>query len=402
MNANAKRILVWSIVAIAVGVGLTVAFMPRPVTVDLITVIPAPMEVTADEEGETRVHDVFVLSAPVAGRLRRIGSHVGDPVLADETVLARIEPADPTFLDPRTEAQARAAREAALSALTLAKARVEEARAEFEYADAEYHRASELIAKGTISVRDAEAAARAYKARRAALSTAQAAVQMRTYELQQAEALLISPAQLRARPDECDCVDVTAPVSGQVLQIVNPSERIVAAGEALIEIGDPADLEIVVDFLSADAVQIEPGQRVIIERWGGESPLVGHVRRIEPFGFRKTSALGIEEQRVNVIVDFTSPPQEWSRLGHGYQVDVRVVLWEAGQVLAVPLTALFREDQQWAVFVDDDGRAALREVVVGHRNGMVAEITSGLSQGERVVLHPSNRVIDGVRIVGRG
>lgn len=248
MNANAKRILVWSVVAIAVAVGLTIAFMPRPVTVDLITVIPAPMEVTADEEGETRVHDVFVLSAPVAGRLRRIDAHVGDPVLADETVLARIEPADPTFLDPRTEAQARAARQAAVSALTLAKARVEEARAEFEYADAEFHRARELIAKGTISVRDAEAAERAYKARRAALSTAQAAVQMRTYELQQAEALLISPAQSRTRTDECDCVDVTAPVSGQVLQIVNPSERIVTAGEALVEIGDPGDLEIVVDF----------------------------------------------------------------------------------------------------------------------------------------------------------
>jgi HlyD family secretion protein len=360
------------------------------------------MEVTADEEGETRVHDVFVLSAPVAGRLRRIDAHVGDPVLADETVLARIEPADPTFLDPRTEAQARAARQAAVSALTLAKARVEEARAEFEYADAEFHRARELIAKGTISVRDAEAAERAYKARRAALSTAQAAVQMRTYELQQAEALLISPAQSRTRTDECDCVDVTAPVSGQVLQIVNPSERIVTAGEALVEIGDPGDLEIVVDFLSADAVQIEPGQRVIIERWGGESALVGHVRRIEPFGFRKTSALGIEEQRVNVIVDFTSPRNEWSRLGHGYQVDVRVVLWEQDAVLAIPLTALFRDDQRWAVFVDDDGRAALREVVVGHRNGMVAEIVSGLARGDRVVLHPSNRVIDGVRITGRG
>ncbi len=402
MTANQKRIMIWAALGLLIAVGLLFAFMPRAVTVDLVTIAPGPMVVTADEEGKTRVHDVFVLSAPVAGRVRRMEAHVGDAVVAHETVLAQIEPGDPTLLDPRSEAQAEAALHAAESALDLARAGVEQAVAEYEFAQGEYRRTRDLVAKGTISVRDAEAAERAHKTRRAALATAQAEVQMRTFQLQQAQAQLMSPVQLQKTHGECECVDVTAPVSGRVLKIVNPSERIVNAGDALVEIGNPADLEIVIDFLSTDAVQIESGQRVIIERWGGERALSGRVRRVEPFGYAKTSALGIEEQRVNVIVDLTSPFAEWSRLGHGYQVDARVVLWETEQALTVPLTAMFRQGEDWALFVNDDGRAALRTIEIGKRNGIAAEVTSGLEPGVQVVLHPSDRVVESVRIRARG
>jgi HlyD family secretion protein len=168
-----------------------------------------------------------------------------------------------------------------------------------------------------------------------------------------------------------------------------------------MQIGDPADLEIVVDFLSADALKVEPGQDVIIDNWGGDEPLAGRVRRVEPIGFTKVSALGIEEQRVNVVIDFTSEPEKRQRLGHGYQVEARVVLWKAEDALSVPLTAIFRQGEQWALFVADDGRAVLRVVEIGHRNGLVAEIRSGLQEGDRVVVHPSDRVVDDVRIAGR-
>jgi HlyD family secretion protein len=176
----------------------------------------------------------------------------------------------------------------------------------------------------------------------------------------------------------------------------------VESGDPLLEIGDPVNLEIVVDFLSADAVRIEPGQRVIIDAWGGDEPLAGRVWRVEPFGFTKVSALGIEEQRVNVVIEFVSPPDQWQRLAHGYQVETRVVLWEAEDVLSVPLTALFRDGPDWAVFVESGGRAAMRNVELGRRNGLAAEIISGIEAGERVVVHPSDRVVDGARITGRG
>jgi HlyD family secretion protein len=232
------------------------------------------------------------------------------------------------------------------------------------------------------------------------VATAEAALQVRTYELQQARAQLLSPAAPRER-DVPDWVSVRAPRDGRVLRVVNDSERVVAAGELLVEIGDPADLEVVVDFLSTDAVQVDAGQRVLLERWGLDRALEGRVRRVEPYGFTKISALGIEEQRVNVVIDLTSPREQWERLGHGYQVEARVVVWQGDDVVTVPLTAPFRDGEDWAVFVDDGGRARLRRVKVGHRNSVDTEIVEGLAAGERVVLHPSDRVVAGVRIATR-
>jgi HlyD family secretion protein len=401
VTANSKRIVIWAAVAGIIVIALAFSFMPRAVMVDLVDVQPGRLVVTLDEEGETRVHDVYTLSAPVSGRVQRINWLVGDPVTANETVLAQIEPGDPSFLDPRSEAQARAAIQAAEAARDLAAAAVKDAQAQYEFARAEYARMQELVKEGSVSKRDLDSAERDYKARHAGLDTSRAALQVRNYELEVARAQLVSPLETQGPKEVCDCIPITAPVSGRILQITDRSERVVREGDVLMKIGDPKDLEIVVDYLSMDAVKIEAGQRVIIDNWGGAQPLEGRVRLVEPFGFLKISALGIEEQRVNVIVDFVGK-EGWERLGHGYQVETRVVLWDSDDVLAVPLTALFRDGEQWAMFVEEGGRAVLRHVEVGQKNGVFAEIRKGIEAGETVVLHPSDRVSDGVRIASRG
>jgi HlyD family secretion protein len=401
MNASQKRLALWSVLGLLVLTGLFFSFRPASVPVDLMHVSTGPLMVTLGDEGETRVRDVFVLSAPVAGQLRRIQLDAGDPVRSGETIVAEIEPADSGFLDPRSEQQARAAVRAAESAEQAAKAQVAEAEAEQEFAAAEVVRIRDLFADGTVSARDLDAAERANKAARAAFAAATANLQVRRFELERARAQLLLPTA-RQQNDDCECLKLVAPVTGQVLRVLRESAGVVAAAEPLLEIGDPKDLEIVADLLSTDAVRAAPGQRVLIEDWGGPQPLEGIVRRVEPFGFTKVSALGIEEQRVNVVIDITSPPESWARLGHGYQVEVRVVLWEDKEVLSVPLTTLFRDGERWAVFVAADGTAQLRHVELGQRNGVAAQIVAGLETGEQVVLHPSDRVVDGVRIAPRG
>lgn len=401
MQATHRRILFWGCLALALAAGLAISFWPRAIPVDLVTMRPGELVVTVDDEGKTRIHDVYAISAPVAGRMRRIEAEVGDVVSAWETILAEIEPADPAFLDPRGQAQAQAEVRAAESALALSRAELERAEAELAFADSELKRARELIGPGTISQREMDEAERAFRTRSAALQTARAAVQVSGFELERARAQLLSPAQTQDVHGQCACVPIRAPVDGAVLRILRTSEEVVAAGEPIAELGDPRDLEIVVDLLSPDAVRVQPGQRVVIEGWGGDRPLAGQVRLIEPFGFTKVSALGIEEQRVNVIVAFTSDPSEYASLAHGYQVDARIVLWEGAGIITVPLTALFRHEQDWAVFVERDGRARIQPVSLGQRNGIAAEVVAGLAAGDRVVLHPSNRVVDKARISAR-
>jgi HlyD family secretion protein len=401
MQARLRRPIFWGVPLLILAAALFLSFRPRAVGVDLAAVERGDLVITVGDEGQTRVHDVYVLSAPVTGHMRRIEAHVGDPVTGLETVVAEIEPIDTAFLDPRSEAQARADIRAAESAEALARAEVEMAQAEFDFAHREFDRARELIQQHTISQRDLDEADRTHRTARAALTTAVAALEMRAFQLERARAGVLSPSQTRQPHGQCACVRLLAPVTGRVLRIVQQSEGVVTAGAPLVEIGDPRDLEIVVDLLSADAVRVEPGQRVIIDGWGGDRPLAGRVRLVEPFGFTKVSALGIEEQRVNVIVDLTSPVDDWRRLAHGYQIDARIVLVEDPSALKVPLTALFRDGGAWAVFVDDGGRARLRRVDVGRRNGTSAEILEGLAEGEVVVLHPSNRIADGVRIAAR-
>jgi HlyD family secretion protein len=401
MQAKWRRLTFWGVIAGVVAIGLVFAFRPQSVAVDVSDVERGSLVVTVEDEGKTRVHDIYVLSAPVTGRMHRIDLHVGDPVVAAETVVAQIEPIDPAFLDPRSEATARAEVRAAESAEKLARATVEMAQAELDFAHREFDRARELIQKSTISQHDLDEAERAYRTRRAALLTAQAELDRNAYQLERARVQLMSPVETRRSTGECACIALRSPVSGQILQLIQQSEAVVAASTPLVEVGDPRDLEIAVDLLSSDAVKVAAGQRVIIDGWGGSAPLEGRVRLVEPFGFTKVSALGIEEQRVNVIIDIVSPRDEWARLAHGFQIDARIVLAERPDVLKVPLTALFRDGSNWAVFVVAGGRAAPRHVTLGERNGIEAEIADGLAAGERVVLHPSDRVADGVRVAPR-
>ncbi|MEW8529594.1 MAG: HlyD family efflux transporter periplasmic adaptor subunit [Candidatus Thiodiazotropha sp.] len=401
MSANAKRILLWSLLGLILAATLVWAFIPKPIPVDLLTLEPGGMTVTVDEEGETRVRDVFILSAPIGGRALRIDAEVGDEVLAQQTKVAEIEPTDATLLDPRSEAQARADIRAAEANLVLAEASVKEARVELDFARSELKRARKLRADAVMSERELEDAERTFRTRQAALETAIANRQARQAELERARAQLISPTEARVKSEDCPCVPIRSPVDGRILKILHKSEGVVAAGEPLVEIGDPTDLEIVADLLSSDAVKVEQGQRVIIENWGGDKPLEGAVRRVEPFGFTKISALGIEEQRVNVIIDFTSPKEAWSRIAHGYQVDVRIVLWQGSGVLKLPLTALFRDSDEWAVFLEVEGKASKRLVTLGRRTGLEAEILSGISAGERVVVHPGDKIAEGIDIEAR-
>jgi HlyD family secretion protein len=402
MTPALKRLLFWGPLAVVLVAVLAWLFRPAAVAVDLVAVDRGPLTVTVSDEGETRVRDMYVVSAPVTGLMRRIELDVGDGVVADQTVVARIEPSDPSFLDVRSEAEARAGVEAAAAARTHAQAQVRRAEAELDFARAEYERFAALARSHTVSENDLDATRQRARTAEAALAEARAQRQVRESEYQVARARLLTPATSRRQAVDCECVSVFSPVSGNVLRVVNESAGVVPAGTPLVEVGDPDQLEVVVDLLSADAVRVQAGQRVIIEAWGGEQPLAGQVRRVEPFGFTKVSALGIEEQRVNVVIDLQDPRERWQRLGHGYRVEPRIVLWEATDVLRVPLSALFRHGERWAVFVERDGRAELRPVEIGQGNGLEAEVRAGLEVDERVVLHPGDRVSPGARLAERG
>lgn len=401
MAGKRSRIWLWGTLTLLLAAGLLYAFWPRPIPVDLAAVTQGPLSVTIDEEGETRVKDVYIVSAPLAGRLLRIEGDVGDPVEAAKTVVATIRPQQPTLLDVRSEREAEAAVKAAEAALELAIAERERARAELRFAGNDLERAQRLAERGNIAERALDQARLDVRTREAALAAANATVQVRRFELETARAQLITPGAAAQSDGLQCCVELQAPVDGRILKIIRESESVVEAGEPLIEIGDPARLEIVSDLLSSDAVRVAAGDAVMIERWGGGAVLKGRVRRVEPAGFTKVSALGIEEQRVNVVIDFLDPHDAWRRLGHGYRVEVRIVVWQADEVVRVPIGALFREGEDWAVFVAANGRAVLRRVTLGQRNSEFAEVRDGLAADERVVVHPSDRIVDGARVVER-
>jgi HlyD family secretion protein len=401
VQASRRRALFAIAAGLAVAAGLVYAFWPQPLPVDLAVVARGPLRVSVDEEGETRVKDVYVVSAPVAGRLLRIDGEVGDEVVAGQTVVATLQEAEPEFLNLRARRQAEAEVKAAEAALTLAQAEVQSAEAELEFARSDLTRAQALAGRETIAARTLDRAELEVKTRTAALASARAELQVRQSELETARAALIEPG-IDPITGRGGFVELRAPVSGRILRIPDESERVVEAGTPLLEIGDPGHLEVVVDLLSQDAVRVEPDAPVMIEDWGGGNVLRGRVRRVEPYGFTKVSALGIEEQRVNVIVDFVDPAAARRSLGHGYRVMARIIVWQGDDVLTLPVGALFRQGGDWAVYVDEDGRATQRAVTIGHRNSLHAEVLDGLQPGETVVLHPSDRVGDGVRIVARG
>lgn len=401
MSITFRRMIIWGLLLLAVALGVAYALWPRPVPVDLHVLKRGPLTVSIDEEGETRIEDIYEVSTPVTGRLLRVDKEAGDEVKAKVDVIAQLQPIDPEFLDQRTEAEMRASVQAAKAARDLAEANISKARAELEFAKADLARAEELAGRETVSKRQLDQAKLAFDTKKAELATAEATLEMRTHELERAQSQLISPAELVNQRDACSCIPIYAPVDGKVLRVLKKSEGVLQAGTTIAEVGDPRNLEIVVDLLSADAVKVSPGLKVVIDDWGGDKPLNGVVRRVEPFGFTKVSALGIEEQRVNVVIDLTDPPEAYAKLAHGFRVEVSIILWQGSDVLTLPLTALFREDGDWAVFAVEDGRAMIRKVEVGHANGLSVEITGGLKQGDTVVLHPGNNVEDGVAVTSR-
>ena len=394
------RYILWGAAAIVLAVSFLYAFRPLPVAVDMAKAGVARIEVTVADEGIAEIRDVYRVSAPVAGHLLRVEREVGDAVIAGVTELARIEPSAPVFLDIRTETEARAAVEAASARKDLADAEWKRAQAELEYMSAEVERSRRLFGRGTIAKQRLDEAERSYRVAVADLLTAQAGRDQARHELEVAEARLVSPVSPAATTSSCACLVLRAPVDGQILQVIQESETTLVPGDGIVEIGNPGDLQVVVDLLSEDAVKVSGGMPAVIEGWGGP-PLEAVVRRVEPFGYTKVSALGIEEQRVDVVLDFVDPPDRWERLGHGYRVDVEIILSDV-EGLSIPLGAVFRTGEEWSVFaVADDGTAVLKAVELGARNTEAVQVLGGLAEGETVVIHPSDSVTDGVALAVR-
>lgn len=399
----------WVLVLVLGLAGIAWFAWPQPVAVDLATATRASMEVTVDDDAKTHVRHIYTVSAPVAGKVLRISHphgdlgaslHVGNQVTAEETVVAVMQPTTPSFIDVRSREEAEAAVGAADAAVKQAESEVRRLQAAVDFYHTELVRAQSLVRTQSISAQAFDKAKFNVESNEAALTSAKAQVEVWRGVRKSLAARLIDPSSVAAPIDAVCCIQIRAPVTGRVLKIIQESEAVVQAGAPLVEIGDPLDLEVIADLLSTDAVQIRDGSAVRIDGWGGPT-LRGRVTRVDPAGFVKVSALGIEEQRVHATIDFLDPPDAWSRLGHDYRVVVHVTVWSADNVLTLPVGALFRRGDEWAVFAVRSGRARAAVVQIGHRNNRTAEVLSGLAVGERVVLHPSDRVSEGARVAER-
>jgi HlyD family secretion protein len=385
---NRRRIL-WFVAAVAIGAIVVFALIPARLLVEAGRVATGPLQVTIDQEGETRAHDRFVMSAPVPGRLLRVELEDGDSVKRDE-IVARIDPL-PLSQRERQEIQARV--EAAEAAERQAIAREAHAREDWGQTHRDRERAERLAQSSLISAQALELARNADITAAQELDAAKYSAQMAASEVKVARSGLVGldAATGKAGP----LIQLRAPVAGRVLRVIEKSERVIPSGTPILTLGDSKQLEIVADVLSTDAVKIQPGMPVLLEGWGGDHPIRARVRLVEPGGFTKVSALGIEEKRVNVISDFVDSP---GPLGDGYRVETRTVIWSSENVLKVPQSALFRQGQGWSVFAIEGGRAKSREVEIGQRNESEAQILRGPANGEEVILHPSNQVSEGARV----
>jgi len=362
---------------------------PEPIDIEVAEATRGPLEITVDQEGEVRVHDRYVIAAPVAGKLVRVNLDDGDPVAAGQTV-ATLEPAP---LDPRAREEAIARLAAARALVQEAQHRVSQAAASLALAKRERERFELLVAERFVSSEAAERARTAEQTAAAELDAARSRESAAHYEQKAAEAALL--AMPAADGKEARLVNLESPVAGKVLRILERSERTVAAGTQVMVIGDPSRFEIVADVLSTDAVKIKPGAPARLVAWGGDKSLAARVRVVEPYAFTKVSALGIEEKRVNVVMD---PVDPLGPLGDGYRVEAQIVIWAEPGVLQVPAAAVFRSGAGWAVFVVQDGRAHRREVRIGQRSPFAVQILDGLAPGDRVVKYPGNLVEDGSRV----
>jgi HlyD family secretion protein len=391
MKRLIKRTLM-TLIAVGAAVLIALAFRPKPIEVEAARAVRGALQVTVDEDGETRAHDRFTLAAPIAGRLSRIELHEGDEV-SPEAILATISPLP---LDAREIAEIRARIRSAEARKREADEQV--ARWESDHAQAarDMNRA-QLLAKDRIIARqDVEQAESKYKATAKEVEAAKFRVQAAAADVEREKAGLVSLENQQSQAGRL--VELRAPARCRILRILEKSERVVTFSTPIVVLSNPRRIEIVVDVLSTDAVKVKPGAPVIIENWGGPKPLRARVRMIEPYGFTKVSALGIEEQRANVIADFVDSPDG---LGDGYRVDARIVIWESRDVLKIPASSLFRAGKQWSAFVIEGGRARTQPVEVGHRNASEAEILKGIELGTEVILHPSNDLKDGIRVLTR-
>ena len=387
-----KRLMAGVIVVVGI---VAAAMWPSSLEVGATTVGRGAMQVTIDEDGVTRIRDRFVVSAPVGGRLQRVELEPGDKVVGGKTVVARLTTAESPLLDPRTRGELSAGVDAARAAVGQAQAERARAAAELERARTTLRRQQELMKAGAIASDALDASETAVMTAQEAARATEFTVSRSEYELQLARARVQAPAAAGR------AVEIVAPVSGVILKRLRESETVVPVGDPIVEIGDPSRIEIVADFLSTDAVRIPPNAAVLIEQWGGNQPLMAKVRRVEPAGFMKVSALGVEEQRVNVIIDFADPATAGRSLGDAYRVDVRVIIWHEDNVVKVPVGALFRRGEAWASFVVNGDRAHLQTVMLGQRNATEAQVAGGLSQGQTVVLHPPDTLMDGMRVKTR-
>lgn len=376
---------------------IVVGLWPRPVPVEVSTVTRGPLIVTVDEEGMTRVKNRYVISAPVAGQLRRIDWKAGASVEAGKTVLAVLEMSGADFLDARSQAQGEARVRASEAALDAARAQQKRATAAERMFAADFERAKKLRAENVLSAQEFGAAQ--MRAETAAQETraAEFALKVAEHELQQARALVTRGNSAR-HDTSIEPLAITSPVNGRILRVFQESARVVPVGFALMEIGDPTDLEVRIEVLSRDGVAIQPGARVILEQWGGAEPLNARVRLVEPSAFTKISALGVEEQRVYAIADFTDPMEPRATLGDSYRVEARIVVWESADTLRAPAGALFQHNASWHAFAVENGRAMRRTLEVGRTNGVQTQILAGLAEGARVIVYPGDKVRDGARV----
>ena len=374
-------------------------FLPKPIEVEIAEVTRAPLTVSVLEEGKTRIRHRYTISPPVAGFLNRVELRAGAPIEKGKTVLAAIQPQPASFLDPRSRAEAEARVKGAEAAKMRAEAEVERAREALSLAEKERVRTAELKKKGAVSLKESDTADAHAAMSGRELRAAEFALEVAGFERAQADAVLMqtqAPGDSTAKP-----IEILAPVNGYVLNVAEESARTVSPGTPIMEVGDPADLEAEIELLSSDAVGVRPGAEVSIEQWGGAKPLRGTVTLIELGGFTKISALGVEEQRVKVRVNFTDPIPPEHPLGDRFRVEARIVTWKNDRVLQVPTGALFRRGGDWMAFLFDGGKARVVKVEIAHNNGIAAEVVSGLSEGGRVLLHPPDTVADGAAVKPR-
>ncbi|KIT14325.1 efflux RND transporter periplasmic adaptor subunit [Jannaschia aquimarina] len=392
------RTILLGLIAIAIAGALSVVtFRTEPSPVDLHVLERGPMEVTVNADGIVRVREVYEVAAPVAGIARRAPVRLGDRVVAGQTVVAEVVPANAPILDARSRAEAEATLHEAEAALAAAIAEIAAAEEEEAFARTQNDRISRMVDRGLSPLTALEEAARRLASAEAALRAAVSRRDMAGGSVERARAALSDPQD---GTGTC-CRTILAPIDGVVLRVDTLSERPVQPGTLLLAIGDPTDLEISADLLSSDAVRLPPDAEAWVERWGGETALRARLRRVDPVARTDVSALGIEEQRVDAIFDFVSPSDERPGLGDGYGVLLRIVLWRSDDVLRLPLSAAFRMNGDWAVFVEEDGVARIRAVTLGRIGEDVAEVTSGLEPGIRVILHPGDGIEGGTPIAQR-